>query len=146
MLPHDILLRKPNVKLAQIRSLLYRRIFEFCFLLRSPNPFQCTNLASNLACARKKRPKNANSHRCAKMRATRRAQNQRDRTQNFFSEDSSKCGTLLTLPPPGAFRAPRLRRLASPRRTGSKDAFKNFFIFFDPTDPQIFALSIAFFL
>ena len=48
---YDFLLRKRNVKLLLIRFLLYQRIFEFCFLLLTPNSVLYYTVTPNAASA-----------------------------------------------------------------------------------------------
>ena len=90
MLLYDILLRKPNVKLHLIRSLLYRRIFEFCFLLWSPNSFLYADLPLNLPCARKNERKmqtRTGARKCAPNGARRES---RDFPPNFLIRRKQK--------------------------------------------------------
>ena len=54
---YGVLLRKPIVKLHLIRSLLYRRIFEFCFLILSQNFPLYYNITPIPASACKNSPK-----------------------------------------------------------------------------------------
>ena len=66
---YDFLLRKRNVKLLLIRFLLYQRIFEFCFLLLTPNSVLYYTVTPNAASAckncRKSQTRNTARAMCA---------------------------------------------------------------------------------
>ena len=66
---YDFLLRKRNVKLLLIRFLLYQRIFEFCFLLQTPNSVLYYTVTPNAASAckncRKSQTRNTARAMCA---------------------------------------------------------------------------------